>query len=149
MGDSTMKILQIHTEAEDTDARRFNNEWVEVELTRDLNPTDFRLEHLVQPGDESQGWQVYYIFRETQTFAQGTVFRIHAGRRSDQHEVVPGHHYRFRTEPHERGAFRLNRAGDLLRIVRPDGMEPDRAHVPAPATASAFHQEHVYAELPR
>lgn len=144
-----MKIMQIHTEAEETDVRRFNHEWVEVELTKDLNPTDFRLEHFVQPGDESQGWQVYYIFQETQTFAQGTVFRIHTGRPSDPYEVVPGRHYRFRTEPHERRAFRLNRAGDLLRIIRPDGMEPDRAYVPAPVTVNAFHQEHVYAELPR
>jgi hypothetical protein len=102
----------------------YNSEWAEVKTEGPANLNNFVLEHLVNPQTAGRAWAPYYVFGPNDNFAGPAIIRVHSGHgqpniTQDANGVQT--HHRYVADGAEKGQWRLNDTGDVLRLVSPNG----------------------------
>jgi PKD repeat protein len=99
----------------------YNDEWVDLLLLQPANLNGYVLEHVINPGMPNEGREEFYTFSGNQTFAMGTVIRIHSGAERHHLEPEPEMVHRYRAGSNQVGNWRLNNGGDTIFLSNAQG----------------------------
>jgi hypothetical protein len=107
------------------DETAHNSEWVDLLVRADTNMSGFALEHTGGEPDTTAPTK-YYEFAGEPVMAAGTLIRVHAGTQAADPTPAPERLHRYATPAGEESRWRLNAAGDTLRLVHANGRELQR-----------------------
>jgi len=112
----SVKIIGVSLSPPVTNETAYNSEWVDLLVQTDTNMSGFAIEHTGGEADTTPLTK-YYEFADEPVMAAGTIIRVHAGTQATDSTPAPECLHRYATPSDEEGRWRLNAAGDTLRLV--------------------------------
>jgi hypothetical protein len=116
----SVKIIGVALPPATASDASYNSEWIELLVQADTDLSGYAIGYA---GGAAGSFMPYYQFATETILPAGTIVRVHAGAQETDATPDARYEHRYATAPGSPEQWRLNAAGDSVRLVDPEGRE--------------------------